>query len=369
MAENQDWDLKEEPKQQEGAPVAAGEEPASVEVAETPPASGAKSSLPRVLLLLLLLVGLGAAAFYYFAAVPQNPAPATAVKPQRQPIPIPIPVPTQVPAAPKPLETPESQQAAAAPVLKEKAAAVVRSGKNSGSLSSNRDAEALKVSAQVPRGVLKEVLPEDEPAAPVTKEVMETPSLRASIEKTVPVAAAKTSTVPLKRPIAVEPAKKMPVESPLAAVPVGHYMVEVGVYLEKVHFEEARLSLEQLGYEPRAVEIEKEMEMTRLWVGAFAPDEARRRHSELKAIAPDAFLLPDGDQLAVYAGSYHDLDQARSWSDKLYRHNVQVTEQQAMVMVSLTRLNFGDYASLAEARKAAERVRAAGLSTYVLKKR
>lgn len=153
-----------------------------------------------------------------------------------------------------------------------------------------------------------------------------------------PLAAAKPASktpavVPAKEK---EPAKKIDkaVAEPKQAAPVSHkaaagaaplYQVLVGPYLYVSDTNEAAATLAKLGYQGRKTEGSGPVSMVRLLVGSYPPAEARTQLAALKPQLDDAFLLPDGKQLAVYAGSFSDRKRAERYAKVLAEQGLTVT--------------------------------------------
>jgi len=268
-----------------------------------------KGSMRRVLLLVLLLVVLGIAAGYYLLGVPQPEPPlAVAAVVKKQPIAVPQKtepkVAAEAPAAPKP-----------APAGEEVAAQETPAGKD----------------------VVEQEMPAAEPAA---------------------APPAEGDKVAEKPPVPST-------EEPSAVETAGSYVVQAGAFLLQSNLEAAEKQVRQLGFEPRVSQGEKVVPMTRLRVAVLPAAEAEEKMREIADLAPDAFLLKSGDEMALYAASYYDLDQARKDADRLYEQGLRVVEEPAEVAVPLYLLSFGDFADLASARQEAGSARQIGLEAYV----
>lgn len=291
-------------------------------------------SLRRTLLLLvlLILVAAAAAAYFYPSLYPsllssllqpkETPKPAAA---QRQPV--------TLPARPTPPAKP---------------AAVV---------------EAKKPSSPAPaadKGVVRENLPQQKPAAVEEVPARTTRDEEPPASKAAPPAAKANANAPASDP--------KPEVRPKAA-PAGRYTLQAGAYIDSDNLRRAKKRVRSLGYEPVLIQAEKKVEMTRLRLGTFPVAEAKGKLKQLSALAPGAFYLDKGNRWVVYAGSYYDLDRARSFADQLYEQGIRLTEEQVMTTLPLTIVRFGDFSDLASARKAAARARAAGLEIFMVKQR
>jgi hypothetical protein len=109
--------------------------------------------------------------------------------------------------------------------------------------------------------------------------------------------------------------------------------------------------------------------MIRLLIGVFPAEEARERLRELAEEDADAFILPMGNRVAVYAGSYYLIDAARDFSARLARRGIRVQEEPAQVMMILKRVAFGTFNNQAAAEEVAFKARAAGLEATVMRGR
>jgi cell division septation protein DedD len=78
--------------------------------------------------------------------------------------------------------------------------------------------------------------------------------------------------------------------------------------------------------------------------------------------------MKQGDKVALYAGSYQSLDQARSFADQLYLRGILVDEETVSLRMPLKKISFGSFASRTAAEKAAKRAAATGLTAQVVKR-
>lgn len=265
-----------------------------------------KGSMTRILLLVLLLITAGAAGFHFVLETPASTEP-------RQPA-------LQVAEKKQPIAVPSRPPQETPPFEKE----------------SEPAAEAA--APQVPPPVEEKVLPEKS----------------TEVVQSVPGEKPRIST---------------PVEAPekLAAA-TGDYTVAAGAFLIRSNLAEAERKVHESGFVPQVVQKKRKMEMTRLRVGTFPLQEGKKKVEEVAELAPDAFSLPVDGGLAVYAASFHNLDKARVFADRLYKKGLRVEEEYAQVEIPLYFLSFGGFPDLESARKAAEQARGRGLDTIVVKK-
>ncbi len=325
MTEEKEFGFEEESTDPQEDPFAPPEEGAP-----GPAPASSKGSRTSPLLLVLLLVALGGAGYFYlFGTGEASPPRPHAVKVKKQPIAVP----------PKP-------QAPLKPVV-------------------------AKAPAETPAT----------PAAPVSAPVSASTSTPAPVAKTEassdnnPQKAAPAPTPPAGSKQPAKAAVPAPAAPPAVAaksdsVPgPGNYTVDAGAILLPSNLKEVERTLGKLGFEPRLSEMKKSEHMTRLRVGAFPPAQARAKLPQINRIAPGSFLVAEGKQLVLYAGSYYTLDKARIVADRLFVKGVEVKEEPVEVPLSLHLVSFGDFTDLDSARNAAERARAAGLEVAVRKVR
>jgi hypothetical protein len=141
----------------------------------------------------------------------------------------------------------------------------------------------------------------------------------------------------------------------------------LGAFLLKDNLRQAEATVRRLGFEPQVRTVRRTLPMTRLRVGGFFAEEGEARLKSLKALAPDAFLIRQGDYVLVYAGSYQNLDRARRAADLLYQQGIRVEEEPTTAEVSLSLLSIGGFADRSAADLAAVRARDAGFEAVVRK--
>ncbi len=191
------------------------------------------------------------------------------------------------------------------------------------------------------------VIPIPEKSAPATKAVAEmTPAPDAAAVPSEP-----------KRTTASKPAVSQP------------YTLTAGAFVSQKNQREVERKIRRLGYTPQVQTVESMVPMTRLLLGIYDdPAAAQARRQELSAQLPGLFALQQGEKVALYAGSFQDLDQARRLADQLYLRGILVDEETISLSMSLKKISFGSFPSRAEAEKAAKRAAAAGLTAQVAKR-
>ena len=155
---------------------------------------------------------------------------------------------------------------------------------------------------------------------------------------------------------------------PTAAAPgQGAYLLQIGAYVLEANLEQTLKTVRALGYQPLVSTGKKTVAMTRLRVGAYPQTQAREKLRELKQLAPAAFLLAEGERMALYAGSYFGLDRARVEADLLYQHDIHIDEETVSVAIPIRTVRFGAFSDAAAAEIVAEQTKKAGLDALVIK--
>lgn len=296
----------------------ADEDFADEDFAAEPARKGLRQPLSqRTLLLgLLLLLALGGGGYYYLNGTPVPPPPQPAA-----------PVKTKVvvqPATPAPT-------AASAP------AAVVNPAPASPTPVVAAPAKELQPAQQV---------------APAPKSVAVDKTPATTAVAAAPAAAKGEAVAP-----AVLPAMRQP------------FTLSAGAFLNQKHQREIEKKIRHLGYTPKMQTTYSMVPMIRLLLGVYDdPAAAQARSRELSTLVPDLFSLKQGAKVALYAGSYQDIDQARRFADQLYQHGILADEEMVSLRMPLKKISFGSFASRAAAEKAAQRAAAVGLSAQVVKR-
>lgn len=285
----------------------------AVEEAEADPVSD-KSNLVRLLIPLLVLLAAGAGYLWLASGAPDSPAPV--VQTAKQPIPLPQPPPVTTAVE---LPTPVAEQSAGA---------------------------------------------QSEPAVTAAPAKDARPALAAVLDVAVAeaVPAPPAGLTDLKPSVATASA-------PLPAVPPGLYTVQVGAFRQPESLEEARRIAARTGYPVRVEEARQMTRMTRLLYGRFSAEVATLKLAELPTLAATAaFQVTDGDQSAIYVGSFSQPDKARAYAEALADQGLVVEAESVEVPVPLYKLKLGPFRDRAAAEQAAVDARAGGLSAQVLRK-
>jgi hypothetical protein len=147
----------------------------------------------------------------------------------------------------------------------------------------------------------------------------------------------------------------------------GAYLLQIGAYVLEANLEQTLKTVRALGYQPLVSTGKKTVAMTRLRVGAYPQKQASEKLRELKQLAPAAFLLAEGERMALYAGSYFGLDRARVEADLLYQHDIHIDEETVSVAIPIRTVRFGAFSDAAAAEIVAEQTKKAGLDALVIK--
>ena len=263
-----------------------------------------------LLLILLLLLALGGGAYYYLNG-PLDQAQA----PQSEPVKAKVVV-EPTPPTPTPVEVKPETPVAAAPV----------------------PAQELQA------------------ATPVVPEKVASPPA-----ETVATAPASTPAPPVpsevKNDVVPAPATKQP------------FTLSVGAFLSKENQQEVEKKIRHLGYTPKVQTVSAMVPMTRLLLGIYDdPAAAQARSQEWSTLIPNLFSLQEGDKVALYAGSFQSVEQARKYADKLYQQGILADEETVSMQMSMKKISFGSFANRAEAEKAAKRAADAGLTAQVARR-
>ena len=86
--------------------------------------------------------------------------------------------------------------------------------------------------------------------------------------------------------------------------------MRIGPFLSKSTLETAKERLLALGYRPEQTTGRGPVPMIRLLEGVYPAEEARRQLATFKKTVRSAFILPQGEQWALYAGSFYAPERA-----------------------------------------------------------
>ena len=146
------------------------------------------------------------------------------------------------------------------------------------------------------------------------------------------------------------------------------FTVTVGPFINTAELHQAIGLLQELGMQPQEKAGRGLVTMIRLLEGVYPAAAARIRLAELKKIVDSAFLLPVGDQLGVYMGSFHQEDRAQKMRDDLAEKMIDVLFVDSEVMMSGTLL-IALQADQQTANEVVTHISSLGLHTQVQEKK
>ena len=146
------------------------------------------------------------------------------------------------------------------------------------------------------------------------------------------------------------------------------FSVKVGPFISDGELQQASTRLQELGFQAQRQPGRGQVTMVRLLEGIYPADEARIHLKSLKKVVASAFLLPDGDNLAVYAGSFQDEKRAQKFRDDLANKWVNVALLDSEVTLDGTMLMVLQ-ADHETAQEVAAYISRLGLHTQVVKKK
>ncbi len=98
-----------------------------------------------------------------------------------------------------------------------------------------------------------------------------------------------------------------------------------------------------------------------------ARESAAADLEQLRAKAPDAFVLKENDKFVVYAGSYFKEDRGTIEQARLFDKGIRLVIKKSKVKIPVTQLSAGNFASQKEAGTAAAKLKKIGLNATVIK--
>lgn len=161
---------------------------------------------------------------------------------------------------------------------------------------------------------------------------------------------------------------KVPLTSPVAAAEIPLFSVIVGPFVSDVELQQALEWLQELGFKAQKSSGSGQVTMIRLLLGIYPEKEAKLQLGVLKEITPSAFVLPAGDKLAVYAGSFHQKDRALRMQDALAHQLINVNLIDSEVTMSGTMLTVLQ-ADQKTAGEVAAHIFSLGLRTQMVEKK
>lgn len=196
---------------------------------------------------------------------------------------------------------------------------------------------------------------------PVRPKIVLVTAVETVVEK---VSVSDSNTVVTKK---TEMEKKTPVIPVSVATGVPLYTVSVGPFVNADELQQAINQLQQLGFQSQKKPGRGQVTMIRLLEGIYPAEEAKIRLTKLKKVVKSAFLLSDGDKLALFAGSFHQESRARQMQDDLAHEMINVSLIDSEVTMNGTTL-VALQADQQTAREVAAHISSLGLNTQVVEK-
>jgi cell division septation protein DedD len=165
---------------------------------------------------------------------------------------------------------------------------------------------------------------------------------------------------------ASQPKKNLLATEPVAKEDLSLFTVMVGPLINSNEVDQATNQLRDIGLTPQEKKGRGQVVMIRLLLGVYPEEEARHHLDSLKKVTKSAFLLPEGDKLAVYAGSFHQQERAKRMQDSLALKNVDVTLVDSEIPMNSTML-IALQADEKTAREVAMHITGFGLQAQVFK--
>ena len=331
-------------------------------------------SSQRILMLLLLLVVLIAAGYFFMGdlLLPPAPEPAITVKtsqPQKMKIPQRKQVEQEQQAVKEVVMPAERVAEENAPVPPEKAVSDATVAGSSPVDNTEPLAAATEASGQQEEGEVAADSAEPaevaqaEPVAETSEPVAEKSEPIA--EKSEPIAEKSEPMAGEAPAVAVSTSEKPP--APVAPA-ASDYVLQVGAFVVDSNLEITLDKVKKLGFDPVVLERRKSTTMTRLRVGAYPEPVAREKLQELQQLIASAFLLHEEQQMVLYAGSYYNVNRARSMADKLFQHDIRIEEEPVEIQVPMKIVRFGKFHDSAAASVVAGQAKKSGLDVLVVKR-
>ena len=100
--------------------------------------------------------------------------------------------------------------------------------------------------------------------------------------------------------------------------------IEIGPCNKERVMAQAIDRLQDLGFDAQSTLCTSRVKVTRLLEGRYIPESAYVRLETIRK-SVDAFVLPEGDKLAIYVGSFHNYEKAIRYAQLLAEKNIEVT--------------------------------------------
>jgi hypothetical protein len=100
--------------------------------------------------------------------------------------------------------------------------------------------------------------------------------------------------------------------------------IEIGSCINERLMAKATDRLQDLGFDAQSTSCTSKVKVTRLLEGRYIPELAYARLATIRKTV-DAFVLPEGDELAIYVGSFRNYEKAIRYAKLLAEKNIKVT--------------------------------------------
>lgn len=147
-----------------------------------------------------------------------------------------------------------------------------------------------------------------------------------------------------------------------------HYTVIVGPFINDASLNKADAILSELGLQAQKESGRGMVPMIRLEEGIYPPDQAKKRLIDLRKVIKSAFLLPNGTQKALYAGSFFEEERALQLQSRLKKKHIDVKLVQTEIAMDGTLL-IALKADQQTAGEFAQHIRERGLNVQVTQPR
>ncbi len=106
--------------------------------------------------------------------------------------------------------------------------------------------------------------------------------------------------------------------------------IEIGPCANERLMVRAADRLQDLGFDTQSTSCTSKVEVTRLREGRYIPELAYARLATIKK-SVDAFVMPEGDKLTIYVGSFHNYEKAIRYANLLAEKDIKVTPTAAEI--------------------------------------
>ncbi|ACM20741.1 SPOR domain protein [Geotalea daltonii FRC-32] len=329
---------------------------------------GSKGKSQAQLLVLLLLVAVGGYVYFFTGLIkpreetpkPQPPQAAQVKKP------MPPRQAEQTPAAAKPEQPNSAAAPAPVPASSSPAPAQTAGGQKTAPVQNPAKPEPAKTTKNQAPAV---------PTAPGKQAaaVPEKPGGKKTAKDAAPAKTTDKVAAPTGKPTTVAGKTAAPAvekqQQPTAKKVAGAFSLKTGeiVFAKDAGAVEAKLKKAGLKPVVRHTTMMQEP-MNRLFYAEYPDRESAGVDLEqLRAKAPDAFIIQEGGKYVIYAGSYLKEARAAIEQDRLFDKGLRLVMKKTQVKIPVTYITAGSFPSQDDARKAADRLKKSGIKLAVVK--